>query len=148
MSTSTDPGTKSAAEIEREVEGTRARLTGTIEELKGKVSPNNLMDQAMDYLRGSGGQEFVQNLGTSVRNNPLPILLIGAGIGWLMMSGNRRNDYETGRPHAAGAAPHDLLHFRDAGLRSTTYPQAAYGSSSIPPPATAAPPPTIRAARR
>jgi len=129
MSTSTDPGTKSAAEIEREVEGTRARLTGTIEELKGKVSPNNLMDQAMDYLRGSGGQEFVQNLGTSVRNNPLPVLLIGAGIGWLMMSGNRRNDYETaGRmppaPRRTTVASSSMQDYE-----GTAYPQAAYGSS-------------------
>ncbi len=130
MSASTDPGNKSAAEIEREVEGTRARLTGTIEELKEKVSPNNLMDQAMDYLRGSGGQEFVQNLGTSVRNNPLPILLIGAGVGWLMLSGNRRNDYQTaGR---MPPAPRRTTVSSTSGMQDyegTTYPQAAYGSS-------------------
>jgi len=130
MSASTDPGNKSAAEIEREVEGTRARLTGTIEELKGKVSPSNLMDQAVDYLRGSGGQEFVQNLGSSVRNNPLPVLLIGAGIGWLMMSGNRRNDYETaGRmpPAPRRTTVGSSSSMRD--YEGTAYPQAAYGSS-------------------
>jgi hypothetical protein len=96
MSQTTEPGSKSAAEIEREVEGTRARLTGTIEELKERVAPGNLVDQAMEYVRSSGGQEFVRNLGTTVRDNPVPLLLIGAGIGWLMMSG-RRDPYETER---------------------------------------------------
>ncbi|MGG5808560.1 DUF3618 domain-containing protein [Falsiroseomonas sp. CW058] len=96
----TDPGYKSAAEIEREVEGTRARLTGTIEELKDRVSPGQMLEQAMDYVRGSGGQEFVANLGRTVRDNPLPILLIGAGIGWLMMSGGRQDGYR-----AAGLPP-------------------------------------------
>jgi ElaB/YqjD/DUF883 family membrane-anchored ribosome-binding protein len=129
MSTSTDPGQKSAAEIEREVEGTRARLTGTIEELKDRVSPNNLMDQAVDYLRGSGGQEFLSNLGTSVRQNPLPILLIGAGIGWLALSGNRRNDYETaGRmPPAPRRTTVSSSAMQD--LEGTSYPSGAYGSS-------------------
>lgn len=130
MSTSTDPGQKSAAEIEREVEGTRARLTGTIEELKERVSPNNLMDQAVDYLRGSGGQEFISNLGTSVRQNPLPILLIGAGIGWLMMSGNRSRDYESaGRlPPAPRRTSVGSSSMQD--YEGTSYPQAAYGSSA------------------
>jgi ElaB/YqjD/DUF883 family membrane-anchored ribosome-binding protein len=129
MSASTDPGNKSAAEIEREVEGTRARLTGTIEELKEKVSPNNLMDQAVEYLRGSGGQEFVQNLGSSVRNNPLPVLLIGAGIGWLMLSGNRRNDYETAGRMPPAPRRTTIASSSMQDYEGTAYPQAAYGSS-------------------
>ena len=96
MSASTDPGNKSAAEIEREVEATRARLTGTIEDLKERVSPGQIFEQALDYVKGSGGQEFVSNLGTSVRDNPLPVVLIGAGIAWMMMSSgrDRSRDYE------------------------------------------------------
>ena len=33
-----------------------------------------------------------RNLGRSVRDNPLPLALIGIGIGWLMLSGSRRHD--------------------------------------------------------
>lgn len=128
MSTSTDPGQKSAAEIEREVEGTRARLTGTIEELKDRVSPNNLMDQAVDYLRGSGGQEFLSNLGSSVRQNPLPVLLIGAGIGWLALSGSRRNDYEAAR-RLPPAPRRTTASSTMQDLEGTSYPPGAYGSS-------------------
>jgi len=85
----TDPGDRSSAEIEREVEGTRARLTETIEELRKRASPGQLMDQVVDYVRGSGGADFAQNLGQAVRDNPIPVLLIGGGIAWLMLSGKQ-----------------------------------------------------------
>jgi hypothetical protein len=80
---------RSAAEIEREVEETRARLTGTVEQIKERVSPGQVAEQAMDWLRGSGGKEFLGNLGGAVRDNPVPVLLVAAGIGWLALSGNR-----------------------------------------------------------
>ncbi|PWS34913.1 hypothetical protein DFH01_21445 [Falsiroseomonas bella] len=118
----TNPGDRSAAEIEREVEQTRARLTGTVEELKDRVSPGTLADQAMDWLRGSGGRQFLDNLGGTLRDNPVPVVLVAAGIGWLALSGRggpRRSrrwyddddrytedtGYDAGYPVGAGAYP-------------------------------------------
>lgn len=86
----TDPGDRPAAEIERDVEATRANLAGTLEELRDRASPGQLFEQAVDYARTSGGAEMVRNLGAAMRDNPLPLVLIGAGIGWLMLSGNGR----------------------------------------------------------
>ncbi len=100
----TDPGDRSSAEIEREVEGTRAQLTETLGALRESASPGQLMDRAVDYLRGSGGADFTRNLGEAVRDNPLPVLLIGAGIGWLLLSGKQ----EKGRGGGA-AEPQRLL---------------------------------------
>lgn len=85
----TDPSDRSSAEIEREVERSRARLAGTLGELRERASPGQLFEQALDYAKRSGGADFTRNLGASVRDNPLPLLLIGAGIGWLMMSDRR-----------------------------------------------------------
>ena len=112
----TDPGNRSSAEIERDVERSRARLAGTLEELRDRTSPGQLFEQALDYARNSGGSDFARNLGQSVRDNPLPVLLIGAGIGWLMLSGNgsgrgmagpsRTTDGGFGQGHAGVAAPH------------------------------------------
>jgi ElaB/YqjD/DUF883 family membrane-anchored ribosome-binding protein len=90
MSETTDPRGRTAADIETDVEDTRARVTETIEALRGSMSPNQIMDQVVDYARSSGGSEFIRNLGASVRDNPLPVVLIGAGIGWLLMSGQNR----------------------------------------------------------
>lgn len=87
MSSSTNPGDRSPDEIERDVERSRARLVGTAEELRHRVSPGNMAEQAMDWLRGSGGTQFMSNLGTTLRDNPMPVLLIAGGIAWLAMSG-------------------------------------------------------------
>ncbi|MBR0666112.1 DUF3618 domain-containing protein [Roseomonas hellenica] len=89
MSANTDPQGRTAAEIERDVERSRARVSDTIDELRARMSPGQIMDQVVDYARSSGGAEFLRNLGGSVRDNPLPVLLIGAGIGWLALSGDR-----------------------------------------------------------
>lgn len=85
--------TRSSAEIEREVERTREQVSHTLDELRLRMSPGQLIDQALDYAKDSGGAEFGRNLGRSVRDNPLPILLIGAGVGWLMASGRRPEHY-------------------------------------------------------
>jgi ElaB/YqjD/DUF883 family membrane-anchored ribosome-binding protein len=86
----TDPGDRSSAELEREVEATRAGLTDTLGTLRERASPNQLFEQALDYARSSGGMELLRNLGQAVRDNPLPLVLIGAGVGWLMFSGGSR----------------------------------------------------------
>jgi uncharacterized protein YjbJ (UPF0337 family) len=90
MSETTDPRGRTSADIENDVENTRARVSETIDALRGSMSPNQIMDQVVDYARSSGGSEFIRNLGTSVRDNPLPVMMIGAGIGWLLMSGQNR----------------------------------------------------------
>ncbi|HYF06213.1 MAG TPA: DUF3618 domain-containing protein [Acetobacteraceae bacterium] len=87
MSDTTDPGSRSAAEIEREVEHTRDKLRDTLEALRERASPGQLFEQVLDYAKESGGPEMMRNLGRTVRDNPMPLLLIGAGIGWMMMSG-------------------------------------------------------------
>lgn len=77
---------KSPDEIEREVEEARARLASTLGEIRERMSPGQLVDQAIDYARASGGGEFTRNFGRSVRDNPLPVALVGLGIGWLFMA--------------------------------------------------------------
>jgi len=81
----TDPGSRSAAEIEQEVERTRAGLARTLDELRDRLSPGQVLDQIAVWAKGSGGADFARNLGNQVRDNPLSVLLIGAGIGWMMM---------------------------------------------------------------
>jgi hypothetical protein len=123
----TDPGDRSAAEIEREVEQTRARLTGTVEELKDRVSPGTLADEAMTWLRGSGGRQFLDNLGGTLRDNPVPVMLIAAGIGWLALGGR-------GEPRRDGG-------WRDETDRDVAYPArgGAYAGEAYRPAAHAAP---------
>jgi hypothetical protein len=83
--------------IERDLEQTRERLDATISALQEKLSPGQLLDQALDYAKHSGGTEFGRNLGRNVRDHPLPVALVGIGLSWLMMSepkDRRRRDWD------------------------------------------------------
>ena len=73
--------------LERETEQTRAQLEQTLGELRARMSPGQLLDQASDYFRNSGGRTYLHNLREEVVHNPIPITLIGAGIAWLALSG-------------------------------------------------------------
>ncbi|RYZ08312.1 MAG: DUF3618 domain-containing protein [Alphaproteobacteria bacterium] len=70
--------------IEAEINRSRHALNDTIEQLGGKLSPGQIVDEALGLAQGQLGQ-FTGNLGRTVRDNPVPLLLIGAGIGMLML---------------------------------------------------------------
>src|SRR5207302_71755 len=97
--------TLSSERLEQESEQTRRRLADSLEELRTRLSPGQVVDQLVDYATENGAGEFVRNLGDDVRRNPLPVTLIGAGIGWLMMANGRshqRRDGGDGERIAAG----------------------------------------------
>ncbi|HLH92184.1 MAG TPA: DUF3618 domain-containing protein [Xanthobacteraceae bacterium] len=76
----------SSAQLEQEAERTRAQLTQSLAELRERMTPGQLLDQAVGYAKDSGGDVFVRKLGRQVAENPLPITLIGAGMAWLMLA--------------------------------------------------------------
>lgn len=88
-----------SARLEREAEETRWQLSGTLEELRGRMTPGRVVDQVIDYTRDSPAADFFRNLGREVRENPLPVVMIGIGIGWLLLATNR-----TSRAAIAAAA--------------------------------------------
>ena len=126
--TTTDPGSKSAAEVEREVRESRARVERTLDEIQDRLSPGQLFDQAVTYFRQSGGREFAQNFGESLKQNPMPVALVAVGLAWMMMSGRRSyDDNGYGRStywddEVAGGEPEGLSEY------STGY-EPLYGAS-------------------
>ncbi|ARP64369.1 hypothetical protein A9K65_014030 [Mesorhizobium sp. WSM1497] len=76
---------KSAAELEREAEATRARVVATAESIRGKMTPGQLFDEFTGHFSGGTGSEMLNNLKAQVRDNPLPLTMIGAGFAWLML---------------------------------------------------------------
>jgi hypothetical protein len=86
-------------QLEQEAEVTRWRLSQTLEELRGRMTPGQAVDQLLDYTRNGPTGEFLRNLGREVRENPMPLVLIGIGIAWLMIASSR-----TSRAAIANAA--------------------------------------------
>ncbi len=80
--------TRKPEAIEADIQQTRSAIDDTLTAIEHKFTPGQMVDQAMAYFRDGPG-EFGENLATSVKNNPLPVLLIGAGIAWLVTSNNR-----------------------------------------------------------
>lgn len=78
-------------QLEREAERTRRELADTLEQLRARITPGQVLDQAVDYVRDSGG-EFLHNLKRQAVDNPLPVTLIGAGMAWLMTARGHGSD--------------------------------------------------------
>jgi Protein of unknown function (DUF3618) len=81
-----DPGSKSAEEVQSEVRQSRAEVEDTLDAIQDRLSPSQVFDQVVAYLRGGGGNEFLRNFGATVRDNPVPVALLGTGLAWLMLS--------------------------------------------------------------
>ncbi|GAB5468477.1 MAG: hypothetical protein Kilf2KO_15070 [Rhodospirillales bacterium] len=103
---------QSTAAIEREVEAERDRLADTAEALQQKLSIGSLVDEVIG-ASGRHGATFGRKLGRTVRDNPVPVTLLGLGLVWLMASGpdgeededrqrshDRRDGDGTTRPYA------------------------------------------------
>jgi hypothetical protein len=98
---------RSSQEIEQEIEQQRQHMGRTLDAIQERLSPGEIMDQVVDYFRSGRGEditrgagEFVSNLGRSIRDNPIPVALIGTGVCWLIFSGaRRRGESWEGRQH-------------------------------------------------
>jgi ElaB/YqjD/DUF883 family membrane-anchored ribosome-binding protein len=90
---------KSPQEIERDIEHTRSRLSRDIDELGNKLSPQNLKEEAKSAIKDAA-QGAVSNVGEQarrtgsrlvevIRENPLPVIAVGAGVTWLLTQRSR-----------------------------------------------------------
>lgn len=81
MAYSTD---RTPEELEREIEQDRQRIGAKLDEIQNRMSPGQLVDEAIAYAKGSGGGEFLSNLTGSMKTNPIPVALMGVSLAWLM----------------------------------------------------------------
>jgi gas vesicle protein len=92
-------GDKGPEEIEREIEQTRTRLSRDIDELGNRLSPQNLKEEAKTAIKDAA-HGAVSNVGEQarrtgsrlvevIRENPLPVIAVGAGVTWLLTQRSR-----------------------------------------------------------
>jgi vacuolar-type H+-ATPase subunit H len=114
-------GHRRPEEIEASIQRTRTDLDETLTQLEHSLTPGQLIDQGMDYLRHSSAREYLTNLSAASKRDPIPLALVGVGLAWLMMSGRREPD--TGHPadHAQGMG--DAA--RSAGYRASEMGESA-----------------------
>lgn len=74
---------KSAAELEQEAEAARARMAETASTIRRKLTAGQMLDEMSGMVSGGDISQGLGKLGAQVRDNPLPVTLIGAGIALL-----------------------------------------------------------------
>ncbi len=80
---------KSSEELAREGDATRASINDTLDELRARITPGQVLDQLVEYGRATSGGMLARNLRRQVVDNPLPVVLVGVGVAWLMMANGR-----------------------------------------------------------
>jgi len=96
-------------EIESDIERTRADFSSTIEAIQQKLTPSELKNQAVDYALSTTPGAVSVGLVNMVRENPIPVAMIGIGFAWLMAASRQPTTYVAGTR-------------RRAGRRGTSYP--------------------------
>ena len=102
----TDDEQAQAAEIRAEIEEAREEMGGTLNELGDRLEPSHLVQQAKENVRDATiGRVEETARGTTdmvmetIKRNPIPAALAGAGLALLWM--NRSNGHDYGRSEVA-----------------------------------------------
>jgi ElaB/YqjD/DUF883 family membrane-anchored ribosome-binding protein len=108
--------------IRSDIDDTRQRMDSTMDALGERLQPRHLLDEVLGFLRGSSSdgesrmikmrEKLTQSCDTAmhsvvdtVKKNPMPALVIGAGVAWLIYSSRRENSgYEVEDYSAEDAA--------------------------------------------
>lgn len=96
--------TKTAADVEREVEASRGELDRTVEALKEKMTPGQLFDEASRAM-GGAGQQVLAKFVEQAKENPMPLAVMGLGLAWLMAGPSKPSRGYDGRYEPRSFAP-------------------------------------------
>src|SRR5207253_3261408 len=101
---------------------------GTLEALRRRMTPGSVIDETVDYARDTPVAEFFHNLARDVRDYPLPLLLIGAGVAWLIVASSLKR--RTVVVRAAAIDPGARLR-SPAAFMSRTAPRGEWEVASV-----------------
>lgn len=76
--------TQSIQELERDIEESRARLDLTIDRIQDRLSVSGIVDEVVGSVRATEFGSVVDTALSIIRRNPVPVLLVAAGVGWLL----------------------------------------------------------------
>jgi hypothetical protein len=93
-------------ELRMQIARTRAEMGETIDEIQYRLSPAYMKEQTQEIIRDSITGKVEQmayetehamnnwrdSAMNTVRDNPLPVAMIGIGLGWLLVKGNQDNN--------------------------------------------------------
>lgn len=105
-------------QIKSDIDHTRHEMDETIDQLTERLRPRHLIDEVICMIQESGtgagesAKEIGRTVGRQVRDNPVPLALIGAGVAWMLMSRGESS------PRRRGASDDEY----SSGLTAFDYP--------------------------
>ena len=98
-----DKEPRSSTEIESDIRQTRGRMDTTLDELGDRLTARSLLNSALDWWesRGVGARtggatkDTYQSVARYVKENPIPALLVGAGVAWMIIEATSSDEEET-----------------------------------------------------
>jgi hypothetical protein len=121
-----------AREIERDVERERAELRGTVEELMGRFTFDEMWHRAGAYLRDNRG-DIGRTVEQAVKEKPLAVALTAVGVAWLLFGPSQQPARASRRVSRNGRADHDRtrrkLEEADFADRSARGPASAHAEA-------------------
>jgi uncharacterized protein YjbJ (UPF0337 family) len=91
-------------EIERDIDETRREMDSTMDAIGGKFHPKRLIDYFFEMMQNPSNrdrtrdavQDFGGRVSASIRENPIPAMLVGAGMGWIVWNMQHSGDHGSG----------------------------------------------------
>lgn len=131
---------RSSAEIKDDIENVRDHMDDTLDRLNERLSPRALINGVLDWFDSrkaasaasvtSGARRASGDTLRFVRDNPVPVLLTGAGIVWMIAEANRSDDYDEADYDDAGSDEGFAVSGSGRRRSSTYYPSSEAGSCS------------------
>lgn len=121
--------------IRAEAESTRARMSDTLDEIGERLNPNVMKEKVKESIREAtiGRVETMarnaadrvndtsRSIVDTIRENPVPAVLVGVGLAWLVFGSGRNESRDRGRYQRQG----------DEGWSRTPYPDEEWGDTGM-----------------
>ena len=89
--------TRTVDEIERDISHERSQMSSTIDELQKKFSVDAITDDLGHMIRDIGN-DFGDTMRRTVGRNPAAMVMVGAGLAWLVLGANRNTPESRATP--------------------------------------------------
>ncbi len=73
-------------QLERDTERTRLELANTIEQLRDRLTPGQVLDEVLDYASDGDVGDYLRSFKRQIIDNPFPLGLMGASVAWLIVA--------------------------------------------------------------
>lgn len=123
----TDTDDRSSLEIEHDIRQRRQKMDSTLDELGERLTLRSLVHTALDWWDapavGLGGGNAVakracSTVGRQIKHHPMPSLLIGSGIAWLLSEAAGDDDGSATHSATRQKVESGLAHAKDAAVEA------------------------------